>query len=178
MRNFFFSFLLISAVSLQSFLFSREFVFTDFPLLKVDYMYREQGGPVAHLVFQLWFCTRNFLQQETIRKDHYYDQAAPLFKKLSTFKRFIDELSIEWMHKYGKDGIRTFFRHVFSKGGAQSHLEALSDQAFLELLFNLQIFLEDIARNTPYARKKCVQFLSAEHYEPFCQFTATELVGE
>ena len=105
-----------------------KFEFVDFPLAKVDYMYREQGGVVARLIFDLWCCVMLHLGEEELLNKHkkslssleflaqredagffsveeqallgalkesYCEHATPIFKKLSIFKRFINELVVE-----------------------------------------------------------------------------------
>lgn len=146
--------------------------FVDFPLAKVDYMYREQGGPVARLVFDLWVCTADFLKEhyETYRsetnhfknlKHQYHAKALPVFKKLNTFKRFIDELSYEWCQKREREGLREMFKKMFSRNQSKPYIEKLSPQKFHSLLQDLRFFLWDVAHNAPYAKEKCFELLTA-----------------
>lgn len=154
--------------------------FTDFPLKKVDYMYREQGGPVARLVFELWSCTTDFLQERnaalladvelSVLKKEYHDRAVSIFKKLNTFKRFIDELAFEWDKKREKGGMREFFRKMFSRTQSKNSIEKLSAVQFYELLKKLRLFLWDVACNAPCAQKKCLDSLALAERQSFKQF--------
>lgn len=158
--------------------------FVDFPLQKVDYMYREQGGPVAHLVFELWECTRDFLQQEytTYRSDQtrlkklktdYHSKALPIFKRLNTFKRFIDELAYEWCKKRDRQGLQDLFRKMFSRYQSKSYIDSLSAQEFHRALLDLRLFLWDAAQNAPYARNRCFSDLDEAGRQAFGYFINT-----
>jgi hypothetical protein len=159
--------------------------FVDFPLTKVDYMYREQGGPVAHLVFELWDCTVNFLQEDfasyrsdPVRfktlKNEYHSKALPIFKKLNTFKRFIDELSYEWVEKRERAGIRELFKKMFSRNQSKTYIDKLSAQSFHAVLKDLRFFLWDTAHNAPYAQEKCCEKLNKEEKALFNQFVEVD----
>lgn len=164
--------------------------FVDFPLTKVDYMYREQGGPVARLVFDLWVCTADFLEENyaTYRADtnrfkalkqNYHSKALPVFKKLNTFKRFIDELSYEWGQKRDRKGLRELFKKMFSRNQSKAYIDKLSPETFHALLKDLRFFLWDVAHNAPYAKAKCFETLTQEQQEVFdywVQIDYTELI--
>jgi hypothetical protein len=147
--------------------------FVDFPLEKVDYMYKEQGGPVASLVFELWQVTNDFLEKGLTQKTIYYEKALPAFKKLNTFKRFIDELSHEWSKQFNKNTLVPFFQKMFARNQGKIYLEKLSEQEFNTLLQDVRCFLWDIAHNAPYAREKCVEGLDHLQKEQFELFIAT-----
>lgn len=159
--------------------------FVEFPLLKVDYMYREQGGPVAALVFDLWKCTKAYLEKDfeqyrsrpdVLRtvKDGYHKEALPMFKRLNTFKRFIDELSCEWVAKRHREGLRELFSKMFSRKKSKSYIDSLSAEEFNEVLQDLWFFLWDVSQNAPHARKKCLEKLPLEEHQVFEEFVAAD----
>jgi hypothetical protein len=147
--------------------------FIDFPLEKVDYMYKEQGAPIASLVFDLWQITDEFLAKNLTQKATYYEKALPAFKKLNTFKRFIDELCAEWSREFDKKTLSLFFQKMFARNQGKMYLEKLSEQEFRELLNDVRYFLWDIAHNAPYARAKCLETLNQTQKDQFELFIAT-----
>jgi hypothetical protein len=146
------------------------YVFVDFPLAKVDFMYKEQGGPVATLVFELWVHTNQFIEDNLTDKIAYHDKALPAFKKLNTFKRFIDELCVEWSMVYDKQSLVVFFQKMFARNQGKTYLTSLSDQQLHDLLCDLRSFLWDVAHNAPYARQKCIETLQQSQKELFQAF--------
>lgn len=138
-----------------------QFKFVKFPLRKVDYMYREQGGTVAHLVFDLWSTTADALASQDLSLDvarkQYRDQALPTIKKLRTFKRFINELIQEWCKEHNKEDAERLFKGFFIELNAEKTINGLEEQEFYLFLDDVKGFLYDIANNAPYARKKCAK---------------------
>ncbi|NBP01624.1 MAG: hypothetical protein EBU90_16115 [Proteobacteria bacterium] len=162
-----------SAIFNQETVARAPYVFVDFPLSKIDLMYKEQGGPVATLVFDLWVCTNQYIQDNLTDRIVYHDKALPSFKKLNTFKRFIDELCVEWANVYHKKSLVLFFQKMFARNQGKAYLHNLSEQEFNSLLYDLRSFLWDVAHNAPHARQKCIETLQQPQIELFQAFLAT-----
>jgi len=176
---------ILFANHLQSVEEAKYIKFVDFPLTKVDYMYREQGGSIARLVFSLWDCTKEFLKNDFTQyqsddtalqsvKDAYHKNAFPLFKKLNTFKRFIDELSYEWAEKRDREGIRELFKKMFSRFGSKEYVDSLPAEEFHQGLKDLHLFLWDVTQNAPYARAQCFESLNEKDYVLFEEFVKAD----
>lgn len=171
---------MVSSLSAQESIQHLEF--NDFPLRKIDYIYKENGLMVALLAFNVWkkllevadnynnysSSDGNDAQALTSLKESCLSNVKPLCGKLKTFKRFIIELIEEWVEKREKTvEQKMLMTEIFFCCRSKQRLENASEQEIKELLQNIQTFVQDVYNNGPCASAKCRAYLSQEDNDVF-----------
>jgi hypothetical protein len=146
--------------------------FKDFPLRKIDTIYSHNGDKVAYLLINIWEELLDVSSQYKISQDKRDLQNActktipPLCAKLKTFKRFANELIIEWSEKRNKsEDVTLFLKELFLCKKRKVYINTVSEEQSLIFLQSLASLIKDLYYNAPYACEKSKQRDLKEAYQ-------------
>ena len=146
--------------------------FTDFPLRKIDTVYSHNGDKVAYLLINVWEELLRVSDQYKDSEDKSILQNAcittvpPLCAKLKTFKRFANELIVEWIEKReGSEDLKRFLQELFLCKKRKTYVTDISEEEALHFLQSLVTFIKDLYHNGPCACEKSKERFSKKEVD-------------